>query len=66
MEDMIIQLQETLAHQGEEILRLSEELYTQQGEIANLHEQYKKLESKYLAVLDDNRNIDQDVPPPHY
>lgn len=66
---MIIKLQEALAHQGEDMVRLSEELYTQQKEIAQLRSQVTRLQAKLQAAVEEGsvvRSIDQETPPPHY
>ena len=69
MEDIMITLQETISHQGDDIRRLSEELYTQQKEIAFMHEQIARLEARLKHLLPNESNIrpiDQETPPPHY
>ena len=70
MEPDIIALQEAVAHQGDDILRLSDELYTQQKEIAMLHRKLASLQAKFAAATDDSgaapHNVDQEPPPPHY
>lgn len=68
MDTIIIKLQETLAHQSEEISRLSEELYIQQKEIAALQVQINHLQAKLETVTEaaTMRSLDQEVPPPHY
>lgn len=69
MNDPITQMQETLAHQDEEIRRLSDEVYAQQKELAQLKQQFALLQDKFRAALaEDNgmRSPDQETPPPHY
>lgn len=69
MEDIIIGLQETLAHQEQEVARMSEELYTQQQEISILRQQIIRLEAKLIGMIEEGlptRSIDQEAPPPHY
>jgi len=70
MEDMIIELQEALAHQSDEISQLSKELYTQQREVADLRDLVKKLETKLKAFAegqdDGAGNLQDEPPPPHY
>jgi uncharacterized coiled-coil protein SlyX len=68
MDDIIIKLQEVLSHQGEDILRMSDELYTQQREIIALREQLAKLQTKFDAAVNadhDPIRLDNDKPP-HY
>ena len=57
-----------MAHQSEEISRLSDELYIQQKEIAALLAQIKLLQAKLETVIDsaNMRSLDQEAPPPHY
>lgn len=69
MKETIITLQEVVSHQGEEILRLSDELYVQQKEIAELRSQLMLLQAKLQAAVEEGagvRSIDQETPPPHY
>lgn len=69
MKEMIIALQEAVAHQGDDLLRLSEELHTQQKEIAVLRKQLKDLRDKFQAVTEGDavsQTIGQEAPPPHY
>lgn len=68
MDDIIIKLQETLFHQGEDIARLSEELYAQQKEISTLNFQVEKLKAKLKSMDEggDIRKPDEETPPPHY
>jgi len=69
MENSIIILQEMVSHQGEDIARLSEELYTQQQELAALREQIAKINIKLQAVGEGApafAPLDQEPPPPHY
>lgn len=65
MNEAIIQLQETIAHQGRDITRLSDAVYAQQKEIAELRRELEKL--KAFAKGDEGiRPVDQETPPPHY
>lgn len=69
MENDIIKIQEIISHQGDEISRLSAELYAQQKEINKLGEQLKKLQARFKVATGDEEGIrptDQEVPPPHY
>ena len=68
MEDEIIKLQEIIAHQGEDIEKMSVELYTQQKEISILKGELKKVEAKIKNILSDSgiRRSDEETPPPHY
>ena len=68
MEDIIIKLQEALFHQGEDIARLSEELYAQQKELAMLNFKVEKLTEKLKNISEDSgiRKQDEETPPPHY
>lgn len=68
MENTIIQLQEAIFHQGEDLERMSLELYTQQKELAELRAQIAKIYAK-LKNMEEGDNIrrpDQETPPPHY
>ena len=68
MKETIIALQETLAHQEQEIVRMSEEIYTQQREIAILRQQVMQLDAKFKEVIEEipTRTTEQEAPPPHY
>jgi uncharacterized coiled-coil protein SlyX len=64
----IINLQETVFHQGEDIERLSAELYIQQKKMAELNIQIAKLQAK-LKNMEEGENIrtaEQETKPPHY
>jgi uncharacterized coiled-coil protein SlyX len=67
MDDIIIKLQEVISHQGEDILRLSDELYAQQREIISLRDELAKLQAKFEAANTSEGTIrlDNDKPP-HY
>lgn len=69
MEKEIIKLQETVAHQGNEISELSDELYNQHKELNAIKDYLKVLEAKLQSALDSDSNINRpqdDAPPPHY
>lgn len=69
MEKDIIKLQEIVAHQGNEISELGDELYNQHKEIEALKNYLKLMEAKIQAAMDSESNINQpqdDSPPPHY
>ena len=67
MEDDIYKLQEIVTNQGEDIQKLSHELYTQQKEIAALREVVKNLKNKMDAHKENIiRPIQEEEPPPHY
>jgi len=68
MEDEVIKLQEIIAHQGEDIEKMSHELYVQQKEIMQIKESLKKLESKIKGMGSDSgiRSLEEETPPPHY
>jgi uncharacterized coiled-coil protein SlyX len=69
MEALLIELQETLAHQSVEIAHLSEELHLQQKETAQLRLQIKLLSDK-LQMAENTQTDAADnafePPPPHY
>lgn len=71
MEDSIIKLQTTLAHQEEEILSLSGELYAQQKEMAELKRQFAELNGRLKALSEGDGggsglDVSDEPPPPHY
>ncbi|MBL0320412.1 MAG: SlyX family protein [Alphaproteobacteria bacterium] len=69
MQALIIQLQEMLAHQSEDISRLSDELHIQQKEIAKLTMKVMQLQTKLDAALQDpahGPSGEKEPPPPHY
>lgn len=69
MKEMITKLQEAVAHQGEDIVRLSDELYAQQKEMAEIRLQFMKLKAEFRAAAESDDSIkpeDQEPPPPHY
>ena len=68
MNDIIIKIEEVLTHQGEDIARMSEELYTQQKELAALRGQVTKLTDKIKSLQEEGniRPVDEETPPPHY
>ncbi len=65
---MITKLQEIVAHQSEDISRLSDELYAQQKEIAELYRQIASLKVKLQSAIEDSgvKPIEDEAPPPHY
>lgn len=68
MEKTIIQLQEAIFHQGEDMERMSAELYLQQKELSELRTQIAKLNNK-IKILEEGENIrplSQETLPPHY
>ena len=68
MENMIIQLQEIVAHQGEGISNLHDELYAQKKEIATLRAHINELQRKLEETHDETGTIELDrvEKPPHY
>jgi uncharacterized coiled-coil protein SlyX len=69
MENSIVALQEIVAHQSEDIERLSAELYIQQEEVAALRKHVTQLQVYYKTAVEEissMRGGEQDVPPPHY
>lgn len=66
MEDDIIKLQEIVSHQQEELARLSEELYVQQREIAELRLLCGNLKTR-LEQTEAAQPVQGPEPrPPHY
>lgn len=65
MADAITELQEMIAHQTVEILRLSDELYVQQKEILQLRKKVSHFEET-LKSLSHLRSEEEETPPPHY
>lgn len=68
MDDTIIKLQETVAYQNVEIAQLSEELYTQQKELAALRLQLDRLSSlmQNSQAQPGTHDGTPEPPPPHY
>ena len=68
MDDPIIALQETVAHQSIAIEQLHGELYAQQQEIAELQKQLKRLHDQLRAANDAAaaQPHTPEPPPPHY
>jgi len=69
MNDEIMALQEMVAHQSQDIAWLSDELHTQQKEIARLHQQLEALHAKLQAATEEGggaQTPDRGPPPPHY
>ncbi|NBO17726.1 MAG: SlyX family protein [Proteobacteria bacterium] len=67
MDDTIITLQTIVAHQGEDIAALSQELYTQQKELALLKQQMGVLLERLRTLADAGpQDKAQEPPPPHY
>jgi uncharacterized coiled-coil protein SlyX len=68
MDEAIIQLQTTAAHQAEEISSLSKELYAQQKELEKLKQIVANLKEEIRTLSQgeaDGVAIDE-PPPPHY
>lgn len=65
---MIITLQERIAYQDEEITRLSDELYAQQKDMADLRRELKNIASKIDQGESESniRPVSEETPPPHY
>ena len=67
MDDTLITLQETVAHQAIEIEQLHSELYAQQKDIAALQRQLKSLTDKLTTTQEASGQSDvPEPPPPHY
>lgn len=66
MEDAIIKLQEIVSHQQEELARLSEELYIQQREIAELRLLCRNLKTRLEQAEAALPAQGPEPPPPHY
>ncbi|MAR57022.1 MAG: hypothetical protein CMM93_07555 [Rickettsiales bacterium] len=67
--DPITQMQQQLAYQELEIIKLSEELYAQQKETALLKRQVQHLIDKWRELqqqAQDNADLSPEPPPPHY
>ena len=69
MDDTLTKLQEALCHQGEDIARLSDEVFAQQKEIKALRSEVLALK-RDLSVAKDQSNAEasnnDDQRPPHY
>lgn len=65
MKERIIQLESLSALQDETIRQLSEEIFRQQRDIANLRMQLEKLKDK-ITQLGDPEQIAGNERPPHY
>lgn len=61
----MIELQEMLAHQQLDLSRMSDELYAQQKEIAELKANMKRLHEQ-LAQVGGHEGNGANEPPPHY
>lgn len=69
MDEAMIALQETVAHQAVEIEQLNGELYAQQKELAELKRQVKMLHDKLGEGAGSAGHAHSDSPeppPPHY
>jgi len=69
MEEMIIKLQILAQHQEEAIASLSNELYSQQKELAKLRQQFGELKEHFQAMSNEGggvKDIGLETPPPHY
>lgn len=69
MEKQMIELQEMLAHQQFALDKMSEELFAQQKEVAELKRQLKRLGEQVDQAQPDDGGAGQggyEPPPPHY
>ena len=68
MTDKIQNLEEAVAFMQSEITQLSDELYSQQKEMAELRLEIAKLSAKLQAAQGDGGILNpmDDAPPPHY
>jgi SlyX protein len=68
MQDDIIKLQEIISHQQEELARMSDEIYAQQKEIAELQRLFNKLKLQMEQAIAEaaTGDIGPERPPPHY
>lgn len=69
MDDILIKMQTTIAQQDVDISNLSDELYTQQKEMAQLREEVRALKQHLKSMADDGFSStppEQEPPPPHY
>lgn len=67
MDDTLIKMQEIISDQGEDIAKLSQELYVQQRLIQNLRQELKELQDKFVAAQEKDEDIAlPEPPPPHY
>lgn len=64
----IIKLQEIVSHQQEELARLSDEIFVQQKEIAELRRLFHKLKTQQEQASADAAHPERgpERPPPHY
>ena len=65
MTESLTALQEIVAHQELEISRLSDEIYAQQREIAQLRQMLLKFKET-VESLSQLRSAEDETPPPHY
>lgn len=65
MTESLTALQEIVAHQELEISRLSDEIYAQQREIAQLRQMLLKFKET-VESLSQLRSAEDEIPPPHY
>lgn len=68
MQQDIIKLQEIVSHQQEELVRLSDEIFVQQKEIAELRRLFHKLKTQQEQAAAEAAHADMgpERPPPHY
>lgn len=70
MDDIIIHMQTTIDRHEMDIVNLSDELYTQQKEVAKLRDQLAQLEQRLKSLADEDYSaqteLGQEPPPPHY
>ena len=63
----MIELQEMLAHAQADIAKMSEEMYVQQKEIAELQRQVRRLKDQLVQVSEGQESDGTpEPPPPHY
>lgn len=68
MDDIVLKLQEVVAHQQQDLARMSDELYAQQQEINRMAKLLRALQAHVLQQGADGAGGDasQEPPPPHY
>lgn len=69
MNDLLLKLQESLCHQGEDIARLSDEVFAQQKEIKALKGELMALKQDLSVSKDQPHShgtVTEEQRPPHY
>ena len=68
MDKIIKKLEEQISFMQQEILEMSDEIFTQQKEITKLTVDLLNLKNKIQDVENSSgmRNVNEEIPPPHY